>query len=143
MQTRALIATVIATALTSGSAAGATPRAAESPRPAPAADSVPLSGPPNRPNKADWQKIKAAAHTRDLALARHRTARFRAFAGYLGLAELESIRPLGKGPCLTAVTYLRNNLRDLENAFPGENWDPLRRAVAREPSIQACAPPAV
>jgi hypothetical protein len=38
------------------------------------------------------------------------------------------------------VIDVYNNLLELENAYPGENWNPLRRAVAKEPSIQACAP---
>ncbi|MGZ6617265.1 MAG: hypothetical protein ACXVFQ_22930 [Solirubrobacteraceae bacterium] len=38
------------------------------------------------------------------------------------------------------MTYLYNNLLDLENAYPGENWNPLRQAVAKEPPIRACAP---
>ncbi|MBV9416212.1 MAG: hypothetical protein JO363_14625 [Solirubrobacterales bacterium] len=93
-----------------------------------------------RPDKADWEKIKVAARLRTMALAPHRTARFRAFAAQLGLRELVSIHPLEQGRCSTAVIYLHNNLLDLENAYPGENWAPLRRAVAREPSIDACAP---
>jgi hypothetical protein len=94
-----------------------------------------------RPDKADWVTIKTAAGLRRLALAPNRTARFRAFAASLGLSRLVSIHPLAPGRCLTAVTDLYNNLRDLENAHPGEKWGPLRRAVAKEPSIDACAPP--
>jgi hypothetical protein len=93
-----------------------------------------------RPDKADWETIQAAARMRDLGLARHRTAHFRAFAGYLGLNELSTIHPLAPGPCRKALRYLYGNLLDLENAEPGENWTPLRRFVAREPSIRACAP---
>ncbi len=93
-----------------------------------------------RPDKADWVAIKTAAGLRRLALAPHRTARFRSFAAFLGLSQLVSLRPLAPGGCLIAVTDLFNNLRDLENARPGENWGPLRRAVANEPSIAACAP---
>jgi hypothetical protein len=116
--------------------------------PAPAAVGR-LSGPPAaarvhalpvRPDRADWEEIKAAAESRRLGLARHRTAHFRAFAGTLGLNELATIHPLAPGPCLTAVRYLYGNLLDLQNAAPGENWTPLRRLVAREPSIRACAP---
>jgi len=94
----------------------------------------------SRPDRADWEKIKAAARLRGMALAPHRTAHFRAFSAYLGLSELVSVHPLARGRCRTAVIDLYNNLLDLENAYPGENWNPLRRAVAREPSIQACAP---
>jgi hypothetical protein len=95
---------------------------------------------PSRPDQADWAKIKTAASLRRLALAPHRTSRFRAFAAVLGLSELVSIHPLAPGRCLTAVTAVYNNLLDLENAYPGENWGPLRRAVAKEASIDACAP---
>ncbi|MFZ1993377.1 MAG: hypothetical protein WAU75_04650 [Solirubrobacteraceae bacterium] len=75
-----------------------------------------------------------------MALAPHRTSRFRAFAAVLGLGELVSIHHLAPGRCLTAVTAVYDNLLDLENAYPGENWGPLRRAVAKEASIDACAP---
>ena len=95
---------------------------------------------PTRPDHADWEKITAAAGLRHLALAPHRTARFRAFSASLGLHELITIHPLGPGRCATAVVYLYNNLLDLDNAQPGENWTPLRRLVAKEPSISACAP---
>ena len=92
------------------------------------------------PDQADWEKIKAAARFRRIGLAPHRTAHFRAYAGSLGLSELETIQPLGPGRCRRALTYLYGNLLDLQDAAPGENWAPLRRLVAREPSIRACAP---
>ena len=94
----------------------------------------------SRPSKADWDKINTAARLRRTALAPHRTAHFRAFAAYLGLSQLVTIHPLAAGPCRNAVIDLYNNLLDLENAYPGENWNPLRRAVAKEPPIHACAP---
>jgi hypothetical protein len=95
---------------------------------------------PVRPDQADWEQIKAAAKLRNMGMARHRTAHFRVFAGSLGLSELATIHPLAPGRCRTALTYLFGNLLDLQNAEPGENFAPLRRFVAREPSIRACAP---
>ena len=97
-------------------------------------------GRPTRPDEADWQRIRAAAGLRQLALERHRTAHFRSFSAVLGLSELTVIQPLGPGRCATAVKFLYDNLLDLENASPGENWNPLRRLVAKGPSIRACAP---
>ena len=139
--TRLLTATTIAVVLIAGSATAAVSDESASPRPAlrphPSSGFTARS---SRPDRADWEKIEAAARLRRTALARHRTARFRAFAASLGLRELVSIHPLAPGRCATAVTYLYNNLLDLENAYPGERWNPLRRAVAREPSIHACAP---
>jgi hypothetical protein len=95
---------------------------------------------PSRPNKADWNKIKTAARLRNMALAPHRTAHFRSFTAMLGLGQLASIHLLAPGRCRNAVIDLHNNLLDLAEAVPGENWGPLRRAVAKEPSIHACAP---
>jgi len=107
-----------------------------------AAGSAPAAArtPGARPDHADWQKIEAAARFRRIGLAPHRTAHFRAYAGSLGLSELETIQPIGPGRCRRALTYLYGNLLDLQDAQPGENWTPLRRLVAREPSIRACAP---
>jgi hypothetical protein len=101
---------------------------------------APADARPVRPNKADWAKIQAAAKLRNIGLAPHRTARFRAFAGFMGLNQLRGIHPLAPGPCRRALTYLYGNLLDLQDAHPGENWTPLRRLVAREPSIRVCAP---
>jgi hypothetical protein len=98
------------------------------------------AGRPSRPDRTDWRKIRTASGLRRLALAPHRTSHFRSVAASLGLGELVSIRPLAPGRCRTAVIDLYDNLLDLENASPGEDWAPLRRAVAREPSINACAP---
>jgi hypothetical protein len=138
---RMLIATAIAVILIGSSAAAAVSGVPGSPRPARPPHTSPGSAArSSRPERADWEKIKNAAHLRTMALAPHRTARFRAFAAYLGLKELVSIHPLAPGQCATAVTYLYNNLLDLENAYPGENWTPLRQAVPKQPSIDACAP---
>jgi hypothetical protein len=138
---RMLTATAIAAVLIASSVTAAVSGASASPRPAlrphtPTGSAARSS----RPNRADWEKIETAARLRRTALARHRTAHFRAFAASLGLRQLVSIHPLAAGRCATAVTYLYDNLLDLENAYPGENWNPLRRAVAKEPSIYACAP---
>jgi hypothetical protein len=136
-----LIATAIAALVIGSSATAAAGRVSASPpRALPAHTWTGSATRSPRPNGADWQKIQTAARLRNMALAPHRTARFRAFAAYLGLTELVSIHPFAPGRCATAVTYLYNNLLDLENAYPGENWTPLRRAVAKEPSIHACAP---
>lgn len=137
---RMLVATATAAILTGSSATDAIGGVPGSPRPDPRSTSTRSAARSSRPNSTDWAKIKTAAGLRTLALAPHHTARFRAFAAYLGLRELISIHPFAPGRCATAVTYLYNNLLDLENAYAGENWTPLRRAVAKEPSIDACNP---
>lgn len=131
-----LTATAIAAVLIGSSATTASSVSA-SPRPALPPHTATRS---SRPDRADWEKIKSAAWLRDLGLAPHRTAHFRSLAGYLGLSQLEMIQPLAPGRCQVALTYLYGNLLDLRDAEPGENWAPLRRFVANEPSIRACAP---
>ena len=136
VRTRMLTAAAIAAALI-GTSATAASSVAASPRPALPPHTATRS---SRPDRADWEKIKSAARLRDLGLAPHRTAHFRSFAGFLGLSQLEMIQPLAPGRCKSALTYLYGNLLDLEDAHRGENWAPLRRFVAKEPSIRACAP---
>ena len=133
---RMLTATAIAAAVI-GSSATAASSVSASPRPALRPHTTTRS---SRPDRADWEKIKAAARLRDLGLAPHGTAHFRSFVGFLGLSQLEMIRPLAPGRCEVALTYLYGNLLDLRDAEPGENWAPFRRFVAKEPSIRACAP---
>lgn len=133
---RMLTATAIAAALIGSSATTASSVCASPPQ-ALRPHTTPRS---SRPDRADWEKIKAAARLRDLGLAAHRTAHFRSFAGFLGLSQLEMIQPLAPGRCQVALTYLYGNLLDLRDAHPGENWTPLRRFVASEPSTRACAP---
>ncbi len=143
MHRHTLTATAIAALIMGSTATAAVSRVSVSLRFAPAhgPHSSMASAPRSpRPDKAGWMKIQTASRLRRLALAPNRTAHFRAFAAIVGLSELVSIRPLAPGRCLTAVTDLYNNLLDLKNAYPGENWRPLRRAVATEPSIDACAP---
>ena len=49
---------------------------------------------------------------------------------------------IAAGPCATYVTQLYGNLRDLMDAYPGENWRPLIRLVPRQPSLaHACRNP--
>ncbi len=134
----AAIASTAGTAATAGIAtATASPRSA---RTSGRDLSVASVTPRALPDRADWEKIQVAARFRRIGLAPHRTAHFRAYVGSLGLSELETIQPLGAGRCREALTYLYGNLLDLQDAQPGENWTPLRRLVAREPSIRACAP---
>jgi hypothetical protein len=143
MHRRTLTVTTVAVALAVGSATAPISQASPSPRFAhaygerAARESASL---PIRPDRADWEKIGAAARMRRIGLARHRTAHFRAYAGFLGLSELATIHPLAAGRCREALRYLYGNLLDLRDAEPGENWAPLRRLVATEPSIRTCAP---
>src|SRR5436309_2121453 len=94
----------------------------------------------SRPDAADWETIKVAAHLRKTALRPRRTAYYRAIAAYMGLSGLVRLHPIMRGQCSVAVSYLYNNLLDLHHAYAGEDWTPLRQAVATQPSLQSCSP---
>ena len=59
---------------------------------------------------------------------------------HLGLGGLMSLHPILPGGCATAVSYLYDNLLDLHDAYPGEDWRPLRRLIrqARPPLGRLC-----
>jgi hypothetical protein len=58
----------------------------------------------------------------------------------MGLTALLNLHPVRPGLCATAVSYLYDNLLDLHDAYPGEDWRPLRRLIHTQPSLRACAP---
>lgn len=97
---------------------------------------------PSRLDGHGWQTIQQVLRLRRMALAPKRTSTYRSFAAYMGLQGLMSLRPVRRGKCAVAVLYLYNNLRDLLEAYPGENWQPLRLLIPKEPSLRACAPKA-
>jgi hypothetical protein len=75
-----------------------------------------------------------------MALAPVRTAAYRSFAAYMGLTALLRLHPVRPGRCATAISYLYDNLLDLHDAYPGENWRPLRRLIHKQPPLRVCAP---
>jgi hypothetical protein len=46
--------------------------------------------------------------------------------------------PVLPGRCAVAVSYLYDNLLDLHNAYPGEDWQPLRHLTKTQPSLNTC-----
>ncbi len=84
--------------------------------------------------------VKNAVRLRAMALARGRSAYYRAFTAYLGLSGLTRLHPIRHGRCANAVSYLYDNLLDLAHAYPGEDWRPLRRLIRKQPSLSVCAP---
>jgi hypothetical protein len=141
-QGRVLTMTTAAAVLVVGSATAAVGRPSPPPRFAGADHRVAVESAtlPTRPDKTDWEKIQAAARTHTIGLERHRTSHFRAYAGALAPSELATIHRLAAGPYRRALRYLYGSLLDLRDAQPGENWAPLCRLVATEPSIHARAP---
>ena len=97
---------------------------------------------PSRLDAADWATVQNVVRLRTMALAPRRTALYRSFAAYMGLSALISLHPVRPGRCATAVSYLYDNLLDLHDAYPGEDWRPLRRLIRTQPPLRVCAPKA-
>jgi hypothetical protein len=87
-----------------------------------------------------WQTVQQVLRLRTMALAARRTSMYRSYAAYMGLQGLMGLRPVRRGRCAVAVLYLYNNLLDLFHAYPGEDWQPLRLLIPKQPSLRACAP---
>ena len=95
---------------------------------------------PSRLDAADWETVQNVIRLRTMALAQGRTALYRSFAAYMGLTALLGLHPVRPGRCATAVLYLYDNLLDLHDAYPGEDWRPLRRLIRKQPPLSVCAP---
>ena len=94
----------------------------------------------SRLDAAGWVTIENAMGLRAMALAPGRSAQYRSFAASMGLSALVSLHPVLPGRCATAVSYLYDNLLDLHDAYPGEDWRPLRRLIRTQPPLSDCAP---
>jgi hypothetical protein len=93
------------------------------------------------PSPGDYTTIKTAVAARDDALFRQTDWRRRAFTASLASQTLLTVR-IKAGSCFAFVGQLYANLRDLMDAYPGEDWRPLARLVRRQPSVAtACLPP--
>jgi hypothetical protein len=93
------------------------------------------------PNTADYETIKTAVSARDDALFHEPDWRRKSFAASLASRSLLTVR-MTAGSCATYVTELYGTLRDLIDAYPGEDWRPLLRVVRQQPSLASvCTPP--
>lgn len=94
------------------------------------------------PRAADYTTIKTAIAARNDALFRFRDWRKRSYTALLAAQTLLTVR-IAPGTCAAYVTELYGNLRDLMEAYPGEDWRPLVRLVRRQPALATvCRPPA-
>jgi hypothetical protein len=101
---------------------------------------TPHASRPSRLDAADWTTVQNVVRLHTMALAPGRTALYRSFAAYMGLTALLNLHPVRPGRCATAVSYLYDNLLDLHDAYPGEDWRPLRRLIRKQPPLSVCAP---
>jgi hypothetical protein len=92
---------------------------------------------------ADWTTVQNAVRLRAMALSPGRTALYRSFAADMALRGLTSLHPVVPARCAVAVSYLYDNLLDLYNAYPGEDWRPLQHLIKKQPSLRPCAPKAM
>jgi hypothetical protein len=97
--------------------------------------------PQQQPSADDYSTIKIASGLRDDALFRRHDWRVKSYAATLALRTLLTVR-LAAGPCATYVAALYGNLRDLADAYRGEDWRPLVRVVRQQPRFKdSCASP--
>jgi hypothetical protein len=107
----------------------------------PAADPPQHVAPSPWPSAADYATIKTAVAVRDNALFDQPDWRRKSFAASLAARTLETVR-ISAGPCAAYATELYGNLRDLMDAYPGEDWRPLIRFVRHQPPLaRACKRP--
>jgi len=86
------------------------------------------------PSAADNATIKPAVSVRADAVFHESDWRRKAFAASLAARTLLTVR-VAPGPCAEYVTELYGTLRDLMDAYAGENWRPLVRLVFRQPPL--------
>jgi hypothetical protein len=103
-------------------------------------DTAAHTGRPSRLDAAGWATVQSVVRLRAMALVPGRTARYRSFAASMGLSGLMSLHPIRPGRCATAISYLYDNLLDLHDAYPGEDWRPLQRLIRKQPPLSVCAP---
>ena len=93
------------------------------------------------PTAADYGTIRAAVAVRDTELFHPTNWRRKAFAASMALRMLLTVR-MAAGSCAAYTAELYGNLRDLMDAYPGEDWRPLQRLVKAEPALViACRRP--
>lgn len=85
------------------------------------------------PSPSDYTTIKVAVAARDRALFHETDWRRKSFAASLAAQTLLTVRMV-PGACADYVTELYGTLRDMMDAYAGENWRPLVRLVRRQPS---------
>jgi hypothetical protein len=110
----------------------------------PAVPDPPASSSASRwPDDADYNAIAIATRVRDQAL-RLTAWNEKAYAAQLGMSTLVTLEhTMRPGRCATFVAHLYDELMDLNQAYPREDWRPMVRVVAHGPSVASrCAPPA-
>jgi hypothetical protein len=94
------------------------------------------------PELANYNAIIVAVKVRDQAL--HLKAwNEKAYAAQLALGTLVTLAgSMLPGRCARFVAHLYDELADLSQAYPGENWRPMFAVVAHDPSAASrCAAP--
>jgi hypothetical protein len=86
------------------------------------------------PSRSDYTTIKTAVAMRNQALFGDRDWRRKSFAASLAARTLLTVR-VAAGPCASYVTELYGTLRDLMDAYAGENWRPLVRIARGQPAL--------
>jgi hypothetical protein len=87
------------------------------------------------PDVANYNVIVTAVELRDQAL-RLTTWERKSYAARLGLLLLVSLEgTIAPGKCATFGAHVYAELKDLNQAYPGEDWRPMVVVVAHDPSV--------
>jgi hypothetical protein len=93
------------------------------------------------PSPSDYTTIKVAVTARDRDLFDETDWRRKSFAASLAAQTLLTVH-VAPGPCADYVTELYGTLRDMMDAYAGENWRPLVQLVRHQPRLASvCAAP--
>jgi hypothetical protein len=99
---------------------------------------------PRWPDPANYNAITVAVKVRNQAL-HLKVWDQKAYAAQLALRTLATlVGSMLPDKCARFVAHLYDELADLSQAYPGENWHPMFTVVAHDPSTssQCSAPPA-
>jgi hypothetical protein len=96
------------------------------------------------PDVANYNAIVIAVKVRDQALGL-RPWNEKAYAAQLALRTLATLAgTMRPGSCARFVAHVYDELWDLSDAYPSENWRPMFAVVAHDPSVVSqCAAPRV
>ena len=94
------------------------------------------------PDPANYNAIIVAVKVRNQAL-HLKVWDEKAYAAQLALGTLATLEgSMLPGRCARYVAHLYDELADLSQAYPGENWQPMFHVVAHDPSAASqCSTP--
>jgi hypothetical protein len=92
------------------------------------------------PSEADYGAVVSARVVIHQAL-REPNWHGKSYGALLGMKALMTIHPIASARCAWFVNRTYDELRDLLDAYPGENWAPMVTVVHHDPPVTICRAP--